>query len=65
LISSSSSSPSLPRTETTAYPATFDLEAAVREQASHPAWGRLAQHLSSGRIHRPEGDKAYKDHLTT
>ena len=55
----------MPRTETTAYPATFDLEAAVREQASHPTWGRLAQHLSSGRIHRPEGDKAYKGHLTT
>ena len=45
----------LPRTETTAYPPSFDLHGALAEQANHPAWGRVVQYLlSSGRIDRPE-----------
>merc|ERR1719319_1416534 len=48
---------------TTAYPATFDLQAALEEQAGHPAWGRVVQYLlSSGRIHRPEGGRDVGDH---
>jgi hypothetical protein len=40
-----------PRTETTAYPPTFDLHSALEEQANYPSWGRVVGYLlSSGRI---------------
>jgi len=54
---------SYPRTETTAYPPTFDLHSALVEQANHPSWGRVVGYLlSSGRIDRPEGGRDVGDH---
>jgi len=54
---------SYPRTETTAYPPTFDLHSALQEQANHPSWGRVVGYLlSSGRIDRPEGGRDVGDH---
>eukprot|EP00435_Cladocopium_sp_Y103_P032004 s1452_g8.t1 len=40
---------SYPRTETTKYSQTFDLSAALREQAAHPMWGRTVQKILSNR----------------
>ncbi|CAE7840008.1 TOP3B [Symbiodinium sp. CCMP2592] len=37
---------SYPRTETTKYSDTFDLVGALREQANHPSWGRLAEEVT-------------------
>ena len=54
---------SYPRTETTAYPPTFDLHSALEEQANHPSWGNVVGYLlSSGRIDRPEGGRDVGDH---
>merc|ERR1719281_408820 len=54
---------SYPRTETTAYPPSFDLVSALEEQANHPNWGRVVSYLlSSGRVERPEGGKDVGDH---
>jgi len=36
---------SYPRTESTKYPASFDIRAALYEQSWHPNWGRTAHHL--------------------
>ena len=36
---------SYPRTESTQYPASYDLRETVREQASHPVWGAYARKL--------------------
>jgi hypothetical protein len=42
---------SYPRTETAAYPFTFDLHSALKEQAKYPSWGRLVGFLLfSGKI---------------
>ena len=39
------------RTETTAYPPSFDLISALEEQADHPSWGRVVTYLlNSGRV---------------
>ena len=54
---------SYPRTETTAYPPSFDLIAALSEQAEHPNWGRMVTWLlSSGRVGPPQGGKDVGDH---
>ena len=54
---------SYPRTETTAYPPSFDLVSALEEQANHPNWGRVVSYLlGSGRVERPEGGKDVGDH---
>eukprot|EP00667_Euglena_gracilis_P002024 EG_transcript_2024 len=36
---------SYPRTETTRYPATFDVQAILEEHAVHPNWGKTVAHL--------------------
>ena len=42
---------SYPRTETSAYPPSFDLISALEEQADHPSWGRVVTYLlNSGRV---------------
>merc|ERR1740128_360190 len=54
---------SYPRTETSAYPPSFDLIGALREQANHPSWGRVVSYLlNSGRISPPEGGHDVGDH---
>ena len=54
---------SYPRTETTAYPPSFDLVSALEEQAHHPSWGRVVSYLlSSGRVAAPQGGKDVGDH---
>lgn len=54
---------SYPRTETTRYSDTFDLAAALREQADHPNWGQTASILlKQGRIRNPSSGKDVGDH---
>lgn len=54
---------SYPRTETTKYSDTFDLTAALREQADHPSWGRTVVHLlRQGRIRTPASGNDRGDH---
>eukprot|EP00928_Gymnodinium_smaydae_P089617 TRINITY_DN7354_c0_g2_i1.p1 TRINITY_DN7354_c0_g2~~TRINITY_DN7354_c0_g2_i1.p1 ORF type:complete len:1373 (+),score=227.90 TRINITY_DN7354_c0_g2_i1:530-4120(+) len=54
---------SYPRTETTRYSETFDLEAALREQAGHPTWGKTVGFLlREGNIRRPAPGKDAGDH---
>jgi hypothetical protein len=48
---------SYPRTETSAYPPSFDLNGAVAQQRSHPDWGSFARDLLKLGLTRPkEGD---------
>ncbi|OLQ13062.1 DNA topoisomerase 3-beta-1 [Symbiodinium microadriaticum] len=54
---------SYPRTETTRYSDTFDLHAALREQADHPAWGKTVSHLlRQGQIRNPKTGRDVGDH---
>ena len=54
---------SYPRTETTAYPPSFDLISTLEEQAQHPSWGRVVTYLlNSGRVAAPQGGKDVGDH---
>eukprot|EP00111_Clytia_hemisphaerica_P010804 TCONS_00031598-protein len=54
---------SYPRTETSAYPPSFDLYGALEEQANHPNWGRVVSYLlDSGRINRPQTGFDVGDH---
>lgn len=45
---------SYPRTESSAYPANFDLEAALRSQARHPVWGEYAAAVLAARPALPK-----------
>ncbi|KAL1507735.1 hypothetical protein AB1Y20_007348 [Prymnesium parvum] len=53
---------SYPRTESTAYPASFDLREAVSEQSRDPRWGAYAQELLRGELHKPRGGVDRGDH---
>eukprot|EP00931_Biecheleriopsis_adriatica_P029828 TRINITY_DN17646_c0_g1_i1.p1 TRINITY_DN17646_c0_g1~~TRINITY_DN17646_c0_g1_i1.p1 ORF type:complete len:1244 (+),score=266.91 TRINITY_DN17646_c0_g1_i1:58-3789(+) len=54
---------SYPRTETTKYSATFDLYAALQEQAGHPSWGKTVNYLlRQGSIRSPVSGTDKGDH---
>merc|ERR1712151_165128 len=54
---------SYPRTETTRYAATFDIQAALREQEDHPSWGKTVKFLlRKGNIQSPKGGSDKGDH---
>ncbi|CBH17906.1 DNA topoisomerase III, putative [Trypanosoma brucei gambiense DAL972] len=53
---------SYPRTESTAYPVSFDLKAALATQQGHPVWGEYVQELLKGRYTRPKAGKDAGDH---
>nr|CCC95488.1 unnamed protein product [Trypanosoma congolense IL3000] len=53
---------SYPRTESTAYPASFDLRGALATQERHPLWGDHVQGLLKGRHTRPKAGKDAGDH---
>eukprot|EP01062_Namystynia_karyoxenos_P028313 TRINITY_DN21465_c0_g1_i1.p1 TRINITY_DN21465_c0_g1~~TRINITY_DN21465_c0_g1_i1.p1 ORF type:complete len:1104 (+),score=280.97 TRINITY_DN21465_c0_g1_i1:101-3412(+) len=56
---------SYPRTESTRYPASFDLSAALRDQESHPAWGKTAGWIlrhHGGRVPVPRDGTDVGDH---
>ena len=45
------------------YSDTFDLHAALREQADHPAWGKTVSHLlRQGAIRNPKTGRDVGDH---
>ena len=47
---------SYPRTESTAYPSSFDVAALLRTQAEHPVWGEVAaEALRSGPVRSRAG----------
>jgi len=54
---------SYPRTETSRYPESFDLIAALQTQANHPHWGNVAGYiLHSGRINPSRKGEDVGDH---
>eukprot|EP00667_Euglena_gracilis_P001808 EG_transcript_1807 len=56
---------SYPRTETTKYPATFNVTEVLEEHSRHPAWGKTAQWVlrqHGGRVAPPPGGKDVGDH---
>ncbi|KXS19810.1 DNA topoisomerase 3-beta-1-like protein, partial [Gonapodya prolifera JEL478] len=53
---------SYPRTETTAYPPTFDLAGALLPHKDHPAWGSYVRELLKEGVKRPEGGVDKGDH---
>ena len=53
---------SYPRTETSAYPPSFDLRAVLEQQRSSRHWGEHARALLAGGLVRPKGGKDVGDH---
>lgn len=51
-----------PRTETNAYPKTFDLRGAVSSQQSQPIWGNYARELLQAGLNRPREGTDAGDH---
>lgn len=51
-----------PRTESTAYPASFSLESCVRLFEDHPFWGAYATEVLRSGVHGPKGGKDAGDH---
>ncbi|KER22031.1 hypothetical protein T265_09785 [Opisthorchis viverrini] len=51
-----------PRTETTAYPSTFDLRGLVQQQAKHPQWGDVARDLLASGLTPPRKGHDAGDH---
>ena len=53
---------SYPRTESTGYPAGFDLKGTLKIQRKHPVWGEFVGELLDGGMQRPRGGKDEGDH---
>lgn len=53
---------SYPRTESTAYPASFDIVDALRTQQQDPRWGVDAQRLLRAGLEKPRGGVDHGDH---
>ena len=53
---------SYPRTESTAYPASFDINGALRQQLPHPYWGDYVGKLLEAGYTKPKGGKDMGDH---
>jgi DNA topoisomerase-3 len=53
---------SYPRTETSKYPETFDLDSVLREQSEHPDWGHYCKDLLQLGYDRPSGGTDSGDH---
>lgn len=53
---------SYPRTETSKYPESFDLDSVLKEQSSHPDWGHHCKTLLSNGFDRPSGGTDTGDH---
>ncbi|KAJ6973215.1 DNA topoisomerase 3-beta isoform X1 [Populus alba x Populus x berolinensis] len=53
---------SYPRTESTAYPSSFDFKGTLGVLANNPMWGDYVQGLLSGGYHKPQSGKDAGDH---
>eukprot|EP01065_Artemidia_motanka_P030973 TRINITY_DN3713_c0_g1_i1.p1 TRINITY_DN3713_c0_g1~~TRINITY_DN3713_c0_g1_i1.p1 ORF type:complete len:519 (+),score=128.96 TRINITY_DN3713_c0_g1_i1:65-1558(+) len=53
---------SYPRTESTAYPATFDFKGPLQDQRGNSSWGPFVQQLLQQGYTRPKGGKDMGDH---
>ncbi|GAA5817347.1 hypothetical protein MFLAVUS_010891 [Mucor flavus] len=53
---------SYPRTETSKYPESFDLDSVLREQSGNPDWGHYCRTLLSNGYERPSGGTDTGDH---
>jgi DNA topoisomerase-3 len=53
---------SYPRTETSKYPETFDLDSVLTEQSAHPDWGHYCKDLLKYGYDRPSGGTDSGDH---
>lgn len=53
---------SYPRTESTAYPSSFDFTDTLRAQVSNPVWGGYVQKLLSDGFHKPKSGTDAGDH---
>ncbi|KAI6693900.1 hypothetical protein NL676_021610 [Syzygium grande] len=53
---------SYPRTESTAYPASFDFKSALAAQANNPTWGSYVERLLEEGFHKPRSGTDAGDH---
>lgn len=53
---------SYPRTETSKYPESFDLDSVLKEQSANPDWGYYCKTLLSNGYERPSGGIDTGDH---
>lgn len=53
---------SYPRTESTAYPKSFDILGSLQQQSSHPYWGEHASNLLESGFTKPRGGVDMGDH---
>ncbi|GAX14392.1 DNA topoisomerase III [Fistulifera solaris] len=53
---------SYPRTESTAYPKSFDINGTLQQQTSEPAWGAYVRELLQTGVTRPRGGVDMGDH---
>ena len=53
---------SYPRTESTAYPKSFDIAATLDQQAAHPTWGNFVTELLAAGFQKPKGGVDMGDH---